>query len=315
MALSSKTTTPPTKVAVVGSTGQLGRRAVTQLLDRNIPVKCLIRQSIPPDFLLEKPKPRPDLVEFVTGGDVTNEAKVQELLTGCSHCLALHGATARSSLNEILTAAEGTEDSDPTHAKQINYKSMETFVKLAQTTDCEHIVRITGKGETPWSFFSVLINGLGRMAKGWNYEGEQVLRQQPESNKKHLDYTILRPGIMKTDFDPKAANVQLKLADNGGDLKVSAVSYDQMAELCVECLLQPEARCTTLTAMNEPDGEDGNNKPILSTADLLKQVKKDSREFPVTLIGEHKRAVRTVFTSIAGGFLAVVAGIVFKLIR
>lgn len=313
MALSSKSTLPK-RVAVVGSTGQLGRRAVEQLLARNIPVKCLIRQSTPPEFLAEKQKEYPGMVDFVTGGDVTNADTVLELLKDCSHCLALHGATAKSSWKEVFTAAEGSEDSDPSHAKQINYRSMELFVKCAQQTDCEHIVRITGKGETPWSFFSVLINGLGRMAKGWNYEGEQVLRQQPKDNKKHLDYTILRPGIMKTDFDPKESNVHLALADNGGDLKVSAVSYDQMAELCVESLLQPEARCTTLTAMNVADDDDSSG-PALSTADLLKRVKKDTRDFPKSLIDEHKRAVKTVFTSLAASFLAVVAGILFNFIR
>lgn len=310
MALSS---TLPKKVAVVGSTGQLGRLAIDQLLSRKIPVKCLIRQIKIPDFLAEKQKQNPDLVEFVTGGDVTDEGTVKELLTGCSHCLALHGATARSSLKEILTAAEGSEDSDPTHSKQINYRSMETFVKYAQETDCEQIVRITGKGETPSSFFSVLINGLGRMAKGWNYEGEQVLRGQPKGNKKHLDYTILRPGIMSADFDPKEAKVHLELADNGGDLKVSTVSYKQMAELAVECLIQPEARGTTLTAMNVPDDEDGSG-PYLATADLLKLAKKDTRDFPKSLIEEHKRAVKKVFTSLAATFLAVVAVILFKLI-
>ena len=317
MALSSTSrSTSPKRVAVVGSTGQLGRRAVDQLLARNIPVKLLIRQSTPPSFLAEKKAVHPSLVEFVTGGDVTNPETVKKLLTDCSHCLALHGATARSSWKEIFTAAEGTEDSDPSHSKQINYRSMDTFVKCAQETDCEQIVRITGKGETPWSFFSVLINGLGRMAKGWNYEGEQVLRNQPKNNKKHLDYTILRPGIMKTDFDPKEAKVHLALADNGGDLKVSVVSYDQMAELCVESLLQPEARCTTLTAMNvADDGEDSSTYPSLPTGKLLQRVKSDTRDFPKSLIGEHKQAVKTVFTSLAAAVLAIVVGIVLKLLR
>lgn len=298
----------PTRVAVVGSTGQLGRRAVDQLLARKIPVKCLIRQANPPEFLAEKQQQFPDLIEFVTGGDVTNPDTVKQLLDGCSHCLALHGATARSSFGEVLTAAEAQEDSDPSHAKQINYKSMQTFVQCAQDTDCRHIVRITGKGEEPWSFFSVLINGLGRMAKGWNYEGEQVLRNQPTSS-----YTIVRPGIMKTDFDPEEAKVHLQLADNGGDLAVSAVSYDQIAELCVESLFQPEARKTTLTAMNVADDTE-NSSPGLTIAQSLKRVKQDTRDFPKSLINEHKRAVKTVFTSLLASFLAVILGVILKLL-
>jgi len=36
-------------------------------------------------------------------------------------------------------------------------------------------VRITGS-EKPWNIFSIIINGLGGMAKAWNYEGERLLR-------------------------------------------------------------------------------------------------------------------------------------------
>ena len=45
----------------------------------------------------------------------------------------------------------------------------------------------SGKGEDPWSIFSILINGLGSLAKAWNYEGEQLLRAC-----KDIDYTIVR---------------------------------------------------------------------------------------------------------------------------
>lgn len=289
------------RVAIVGSTGQLGRRAVNQLLDRKIAVKCLIRQKDPPDFLLEKQRENPELIEFVTEGDVTNRDKVKELLRDCSHCLALHGATRRSKWYELLTAAEGSEDSDLSHSKQVNYNSMKTFTEVAKETGCEHIVRITGKGEDPWSVFSVLINGLGSMAKGWNYEGEEILRKQTD-----VDYTIIRPGVMKVDFDPEESDVHMQLADNGGDLKVSVVSYDQIAELCIESLMSSEARRTTLTAMNV----EGSGPKI---AESLKQVKEDSRSFPKSLIQEHKKAVRTVFRSLAAAFLAVVAAAVFGL--
>ena len=56
------------------------------------------------------------------------------------------------------------------------------------------IVRITGRGEAPWSIFSILINGLGSMAKMWNYEGELLLRACAD-----VDYTIIRPGVMTGD--------------------------------------------------------------------------------------------------------------------
>lgn len=319
---------PVKKVAIVGSTGKLGQCAIQQLIQRQIPMKCLIRQSSPPEFLLQQQTKYPNLIEFVTNGDVTNLQKVTELLDGCTHCLALHGATRKTKLGELLFAAESSEDIDKSHAKQVNYLSIQNFIDASQSTSCEHIVRITGKGEQPNSFFSILINGLGSMAKGWNYEGEQLLRSQSkskqEANKKKnkiLDYTIIRPGIMKTDYDPVSENVHLELVDNGGELPVSSVSYDQIAELCIESLFHPQyARGTTLTAMNvkndnEKEAGDGGNHPEWTIAKRLQNVKKDTRQFPKSLIQQHKDAVKKTFRSVAAifaGIMAIMAGIVLK---
>ena len=55
---------------------------------------------------------------------------------------------------------------------------------------------MTGKGEAPWSFFSVLINLLGCHAKTWNYEGERRLRANED-----IAYTIVRPGVMGVETE------------------------------------------------------------------------------------------------------------------
>ena len=294
------------RVAVIGSTGKLGRNVIKELLSRKIPCKCLVRSSSPPDFLLEHQTANPNLIEFVTNGDVTSPESLQVLLKDCSHCLALHGPTRRSSFLELLTAAEGFEDSDATHSKQINYESMKTLVRIANDVGCQKIVRITGLGETPWSFFSVLINGLGRMAKGWNYEGEQVLRQEAS-----LDYTIIRPGIMKEDYDPTESKTHLELADNGEKLPVSPVSYRQIAMLCIDALEQPQTKRTTLTAMNVQNA--GNEDDKLTIKQRLERVKSDSRDFPKSLVDEHKRAVKTVFRSLFA-IVGLTLGILFRLV-
>ena len=133
--------------------------------------------------------------------------------------------------------------------------------------------------------------------------GEQLLRTSD------IDYTIVRPGVMGRDDIP--TDKVLALADNGGDLKVSAVSHEQIAGLCVDCLDYPNAARSTLTAMNvEPGtGED-------SYAPLLEKVKSDTRDFPKSLIEEHKRAARIGSAAIvafmavfASGVAAVVKGI------
>ena len=43
-------------------------------------------------------------------------------------------------------------EADPTHSKSINYEGVRTIIQAAQASGtCGRVVRITGKGETPWS--------------------------------------------------------------------------------------------------------------------------------------------------------------------
>ena len=172
---------------------------------------------------------------------------------------------------------------------------------MKESKTCQRIVRVTGKGEEPTSFFTVLINMLGNMAKAWNYEGEQLLRTSG------VDYTIIRPGVMGRNDIP--TNKVRALADNGQDLKVTAVTHSQIAELCCDCLGYDNAAKSTLTAMNvdEGSGED-------SYAPLLEKVKPDSRKFPSTLLEEHKRGARNG-AAILAAFVAVFASLSFAVLK
>ncbi len=183
-------------------------------------------------------------------------------------------------------------ESDPVHSRSVNYVAVQNLINVVKdSTTCKRIVRVTGKGESPTDFFTVLINMLGNMAKAWNYEGEQLLRSSG------VDYTIIRPGVMgRNDIPTKKVRA---LADNGQDLKVTAVTHSQIAELCCDCLDYSNAAKSTLTAMNVDEGlgED-------SYAPLLAKVNPDSREFPSTLLEEHKKGARNG-GAILAAFLAV----------
>ena len=152
-------------------------------------------------------------------------------------------------------------------------------------------MRVTGKGETPWSFFSILINLLGSHAKAWNYEGEQLLRASS------LDYTIVRPGVMGTASELAADS--LALADDGGDLKVSAIPHAAVADLCVDVLGYPNAARATLCAMTVDQGEGA-----ASYADLLPAVRPDRRAFP----GDELRRASFRAVRVGGAALAVFFG-------
>jgi len=245
-------------------------------------------------------------VELVRG-DVTDLDSCRRLLDGCSACLALHGARRPRKLADLW---KDPTDTDVTHSKQVNYVGVAHLIEAAKSTGCKRIVRITGKGETPWSIPSILINGLGSMAKAWNYEGEQLLRAAQDD----IEYTIIRPGVMgSTDEVPPAS---LALADDGGDLKVSAIPHSAVAELCVDTLDAPNAAGATLTAMTVPSGEGAT-----SWTALLATVGPDRRTFPNDLMSQHRRAVRTgalvasvVLASLAGVFALLVKSTIMRLV-
>ena len=194
-----------TKVAVIGTTGRLGREAIKQLSEQGVATRCLVRNIPSPESsstttTTNTNDKRNEVVSYLSTlpgvelipGDINDRQSLVRLVEGTSACLALHGPTAPKPLFKALIPLLYPE-TDPQHPKQINYIGIQTLLSvMMESSTCKHLVRITGKGETPWSFFSILINTLGGIAKGWNYEGEQLIR-----NNKSINYTIIRPGIMK----------------------------------------------------------------------------------------------------------------------
>jgi NAD(P)H-binding len=271
-----------TKVAVIGTTGRLGYETVEQLSQQGIATRCLVRPgggSSEKQTILSNLRTLPG-VELIPG-DVNDEQSLAHLIEGTTTCFALHGATAPKPFVKAFFPF-WYKETDPQHPKQINYVGIQKLLDcMKDSPTCKHLVRITGKGETPWSIFSILINTLGGIAKGWNYEGEQLIRNQTG-----IKYTIVRPGIMKSSLPEDSDIVQLAVRDNGQDMKVTAVSYSQIANLLIQILGAPNCHRSTLTAMNV------NRTEHASNTDPLAHVQPDTRDFPVTLIDEHKKAAR-----------------------
>ena len=287
-------------VAVTGSTGKLGRIVIQRLSNANIPTRILVRHSTSEETPSMAPEASPAaVVAYLAGlpgvecvaGDITDSASAHELLRGCSAVLALHGARRRTQLKDLLPWVD--ETTDPTHSKQVNYVGVQNLIAAAKASGtCRRIVRITGKGESPWSIFSILINGLGSMAKAWNFEGEGLLRGCSD-----VDYTIIRPGVMGR-IDELDEGQALGLADNGGELKVSSIPHAAIADLAIECLQYPNAARATLCAMAVPSDEGA-----ASYAPLLAKVKPDSRAFAPSLLPKHLQAVRVGGTAISAALL------------
>lgn len=297
------------RVAVTGTTGRLGREAVQLLSSKGIATNCLLRHRIDSSITpsITKDASSAQVASYLSSlpgvtmieGDATDAASCKKLLKDCDAVLALHGPVKPPPLQSIFRLLP---EDDPKHSKSVNYVAVQNLIDATkESTSCKRIVRVTGKGEDPFGFFSVLINMLGNMAKGWNYEGEQLLRDSG------VDYTIVRPGVMGKDDIPTGK--VLALADNGQDLKVSAVTHSQIADLCVSCLDYSNAARTTLTAMNVEEGTGEE-----SYAPLLEKVKADTRVFPKSLLEEHQRGAR-IGSAMLACFAAVFASAFITIIK
>ncbi|CAJ1361255.1 unnamed protein product [Effrenium voratum] len=280
-------------VAVTGATGKLGRHAVKRLVEQGERVRCLVRcDPAPAASGSGKEASKAEVAAWLAA--LPGVELVKELLRGCKACLALHGATRFTKLQDFLSWVD--ESLDANHARQVNCEAVSLLLEAAEAQNCQRLVRVTGKGEEPWSIPSILINGLGSMAKAWNQEGERRLRSSS------VDYTIVRPGFMG-DVDAELEEPRaLALADDGGDLKVTAIPHRCVADLCVQSLSFPNCARATLVAMTQPG-------PGPRTWDvLLEKVRPDRRAFPgAELLSQHYLAVRSTGALLAFGLVAVLS--------
>lgn len=293
------------QVAIIGTTGKLARRTIELLSQQGISCKCLLRHplTITTSNHTEAAKSfstSSDVASYLSTlpnvqmvpGDVQNTTSLQNLLQGCDAVLSLQGPSRPNPLKSIFPFLTSTKD--PNHGYMVNYIGTQQLIHAIQTTKTvKRIVRITGNNEYPFNIFAIVINMLGYMAKGWNYESEALLRSSG------LDYTIIRPGKLVDDDEIGKMNKGLK--DNGGVMKITKVSYFQIAQLIQKCLEYDNCKKSTLTVMNLEDKKDDemNTNSIGGIEDystLLALVKPDSRDFPSTLIERHKWGARLGFS-------------------
>ena len=291
------------QVAVIGTTGKLGRKTIQLLSQNNISCKCLLRHNLVQNSTSITEDSSAQVASYLNSlpnvqmipGDLQDVKSLTNLFQDCDAVLSLQGPSRPNPIKSLLPFLVKQED--PNHGYMVNYIGTKNIIDaVKQTKSVKRIVRITGKNEQPFNIFAILINMLGYMAKGWNYESEALLRQSG------LDYTIIRPGIMVDDDTIGLKNKGLK--DNGQDMKVTKVSYLQIAQLVMGCLNYENCNKSTLTAMNkvvagrdvDPEEKEEDNGGIEDYATLLSLVKPDSRDFPSSLIGLHKWGARFGFS-------------------
>lgn len=278
-------------VAVIGASGNLGRAVVKELCNNKISTKILNRPNSSSN-INNNYKEYPNIK--IVNGDVNNYESIVKLLEGVDTCIAVHGSKRKTRLRDIIR----NNVNDLNHPVNVNYLGMINIINAAKITKTKHIIRVSGNGEKPWSIPSIIINLFGSMHKAWNYAGECELR---DSN---ITYTIIRPGIMNHNID---ADSSLTLIDNGMYLPPTKISYNKIANLCLDCITHPNVKNTTLTAITTQSGYGRS-----SWIPLLRKVNSDTKKFPDKLltIFKHYSAV----TIICGIFLIFISNIINKII-
>lgn len=209
------------KAFVAGATGATGQRIVRALVDRQIPVRALVRDRTQAKELL------PSGVELIQG-DVSDPRALQVALGDCTVLLCATGA--RPNLN-------------PSGPLVVDYLGVKNLVEAAQAKAIQHFVLVSSLCVS--NLFHPL--NLFWFVLLWKLQGENALRESG------LPYTIVRPGGLLNEERP--GNVIMQGADT---LFEGSIPRTQVAQVCVEALFCPESRHKTVEIVSRADAPTRN---------------------------------------------------------
>jgi len=204
------------KAFVAGATGETGRRIVKELVERNIPVRAMVRN-------LEKAKEiLPADAELVVG----------DVLKPESLAAAIGDST-------VLLCATGASPSlDPTGPYKVDYEGTKNLVDVAKIKGIEHFVMVSSLCVSqflhPLNLFWLILV--------WKKQAEEYIE------KSGLTYTIVRPGGLKNEDNPDP--VVMSSADTMFD---GSIPRTKVAQVCVEALSQPSARNKIVEVVAKPE--------------------------------------------------------------
>jgi uncharacterized protein YbjT (DUF2867 family) len=220
------------KAFVAGATGETGRRIVQELVDRQIPVRALVRNVDTARTIL------PEGVELVMG-DVLDRTSLE---------------TAIADSTVILCATGARPGFDPTAPYKVDFEGTKNLVDVAKTKGIEHFVLVTSlcvsKFFHPLNlFFLILV---------WKKQAEDYLQ------KSGLTYTIVRPGGLKSVDQPEPpVHLVMSKADT---LFEGSIPRRLVAQACVEALFTPSARNQIVEVVARDDA------PVTPIPDLFASV-------------------------------------------
>jgi uncharacterized protein YbjT (DUF2867 family) len=203
------------KAFVAGATGETGRRIVKELVDRQVPVRAMVRDIAKARSIL------PAEVELVIG-DVLDPSSI---------------ATAIGDSTVVLCATGAKPSFDPTGPYQVDYQGTKNLVDAAKAHQIEQFVFVSSlcvsKLFHPLNLFWLIL--------WWKQQAEHYLQASG------LNYTIVRPGGLKNEDNTNP--VVMSAADTLFD---GSIPRQKVAQVCVESLTHKQARNKILEVISEP---------------------------------------------------------------
>ncbi|MBD2183708.1 SDR family oxidoreductase [Planktothrix sp. FACHB-1355] len=216
------------KTFVAGATGQTGRRIVKELVDRNIPVRALVRDIDKARDIL------PASAELVVGDVLQPET--------------LNTAIGDSTV--LLCATGASPSFDPTGPYKVDCEGTKNLVDAAKAKGIEHFVLVTSLCTSqlfhPLNLFWLILV--------WKKQAEEYLQ------KSGLTYTIVRPGGLLNDENPDS--VVMSAADTLFDGRIPRT---KVAQVCVEALFQPDARDKIVEVVAKPEAAPKNWQELFAS--------------------------------------------------
>ncbi len=203
------------KAFVAGATGATGRRIVQELVQRQIPVRALVRNLTTARAIL------PAEVELILG----------DVLDPQSITMAIGDSTV------ILCATGAKPSFDPTGPYQVDYQGTKNLVDAAKSHGIDQFVFVSSLCVS--KFFHPL--NLFWLILWWKQQAEQYLQTSG------LSYTIVRPGGLKNEDNPNPV-----IMSGADTLFEGSIPRQKVALVCVESLTNPQARNKVLEIVSTP---------------------------------------------------------------
>ena len=212
-------------IMVIGATGRAGRPIIKRLKAQGYTLRAMTRNR---ERAISRVGDEYDWVE----ADVKDLESLRVALSGVDKIISTVGAEY---------PGRTPRPDDPNRPETVDFEGVRNLVDAAKENGVNRIVLMSAIGagdETnPMNeFFSdVLV---------WKYRGENHLRDSG------IDYTVIRPGDLQGELPGGTTGLRI---EQGGKLgyKAGFTALDDLAELCIAALFDPDAINKTIDVVND----------------------------------------------------------------